>query len=208
MTHTYAPRDPSTGAYVPASERQRAFATRLVDERGGNVYDLLGHDGFLAERGFDLIADPSKFVSKHEASRVIDALMETPRRATEAQPEHRDATPGYYTAGDDFIVVVENKAGTHTYAKRLVVTTAGCRGHFDAEGALTYDDCGRTTARWEYAPGVGRTLAGLSPMSLEEAIEFGHLHGICFVCTKPLTDPASVARGIGPVCAKRFAAPA
>jgi hypothetical protein len=39
---------------------------------------------------------------------------------------------------------------------------------------------------------------------LEEAIAHGKLTGQCAVCSRQLTDPVSVARGIGPVCAERF----
>lgn len=36
-------------------------------------------------------------------------------------------------------------------------------------------------------------------------IWFGRLSGCCCICNKPLTDPKSIAAGIGPVCVKRFA---
>jgi hypothetical protein len=40
------------------------------------------------------------------------------------------------------------------------------------------------------------------PMGHAEA--FGKLTGNCCICSRELTDPMSVARGIGPVCAERF----
>lgn len=36
------------------------------------------------------------------------------------------------------------------------------------------------------------------------AIQHGKLTGSCSVCSRTLTDPESVARGIGPVCAERM----
>lgn len=36
------------------------------------------------------------------------------------------------------------------------------------------------------------------------AVEHGRLTGHCCVCNRLLTDPDSVARGIGPICAERF----
>lgn len=39
---------------------------------------------------------------------------------------------------------------------------------------------------------------------LAAAIEHGHKTGNCAICAKALTDPESVQRGIGPICARRF----
>lgn len=36
------------------------------------------------------------------------------------------------------------------------------------------------------------------------AVEYAKQHGRCAVCESPLSDPASIARSMGPVCAKRF----
>jgi len=98
------------------------------------------------------------------------------------------AEPGYYVKADGtMLVVVKSRGSDRTYAKRLVVTVG--------EG-------GRKRAAWEYAPGEAATVATVTPMTVEDAAAFGHAHGFCFKCCKPLTDPASVLRGIGPVCAK------
>src|SRR4029077_10276845 len=55
------------------TEKQRAFARKLAGERP-NWSDQI-KDGGVWERCFDLVADGSKFVSKSEASAVIDALL-------------------------------------------------------------------------------------------------------------------------------------
>jgi hypothetical protein len=34
--------------------------------------------------------------------------------------------------------------------------------------------------------------------------KYGRLSGVCALCGRPLTDPESVALGIGPVCKNRF----
>jgi len=49
-----------------------------------------------------------------------------------------------------------------------------------------------------------RNLRPEFKMTLEEAQAFGIATGICCVCASPLTDPRSVAIGIGPVCARNF----
>lgn len=109
-----------------------------------------------------------------------------PVAAAPAAPAH--AEPGYYVQGTDLVCVVLNREQTRTYAKRLVVGTRDGRKHVS----------------WEYAPGVGATLAGMRPMTVEDAAAFGHLHGFCFRCCKPLTDPTSVRQGYGPVCIKKI----
>ena len=39
---------------------------------------------------------------------------------------------------------------------------------------------------------------------LAAAKRYGHALGVCAVCGRALTDPTSIAAGIGPVCASRF----
>jgi hypothetical protein len=39
---------------------------------------------------------------------------------------------------------------------------------------------------------------------LAAAVQHGRTTGNCAVCSRPLSDPESVARGIGPICAERF----
>ena len=161
-----------------ASKKQISFIRDLVG-RVPNV-DFLPPLEMLCLN--DILAD--KPVGKGAASDLIsDLLRHVPKAAPKAMAE-----PGYYKTAQDFLVVVRNRRGDRTYAKRLVVTKENNRSH----------------AKWDYAPGLGYQVAGMTPMTLTEAAQFGHLHGICFVCCRPLTDPESVKRGIGPVCAKRF----
>lgn len=55
------------------------------------------------------------------------------------------------------------------------------------------------------APANIKELIEGIPSTLEEAIKYGRETGKCACCGRPLTDPKSVARGIGPVCANWFA---
>lgn len=96
----------------------------------------------------------------------------------------KETEPGYYVKDNQYYVVVMNKAGTRTYAKRLIPN-----GH---------------RWSWEYEAGAVRTLGHLTPLSVEEAAKWGHLHGRCIICCRPLTDPESVKNGIGPTCSKRL----
>lgn len=163
----------STDTYTGASTKQQSFVERLLNEK-----DLAGspYEGWTPNWDNATVKSTSA---------VIKYLLTLPNKQNE------EALPGYYVAADDgtMIVVVANRAGTHTYAKRLVLST-----HED----------GRKTAAWEYAPGVGRTLAGLAPLTAQEAAEFGHLHGICVRCAKTLSDPVSALVGYGQTCAKHM----
>lgn len=105
-----------------------------------------------------------------------------------APAEPQDAAEGYYTRNGEAFRVVKNKAGTHTYAKRLTVYG--------------------TRLSWDYAPGVGRDLAaeGLVPMTAAEAGALGLAHNRCINCLRPLggaTVSAQVSAliGYGETCA-------
>lgn len=119
---------------------------------------------------------------KRGASRFIEALQAQERKA--GAKAATDLEPGYYADDDTVYVVVLSKAG-RPYAKRWDV----------AEG--------QARASWVYAPGAARTIAakGLAPLTLDQAKEWGHLHGRCIRCGRQLTDPTSVEAGIGPICA-------
>lgn len=177
----------------PASDKQTALIARLAREK--DIRHLDHEDRLLIA----LADDPGEGdgIQMREASRLIDLLFACPREAADLSTM---AAPGYYvTSGEEsdgevpptVYVVVENRAKTATYAKRLEVTR---------------NEGGRNTARWEYAPGAGKNLAaeGLHPLGVKEAARLGHLHGVCVVCARGLTDPDSVMRGIGPVCAARL----
>ena len=174
----------TTTTFRPASPKQVALIERLAIEKDTPVAGRDLREARNIERMMDVLG--GKDVSVREASDVIDWMFSLPNQATE---QAAPAKPGYYVQQGQVVAVVENRAKTSTYAKVLTITT-------DVDGDFR--------ARWEYAPGLGRTLAGFEPLTVEEAARLGHLHGICVVCAKQLTDPASVERGIGPVCAKRL----
>lgn len=156
----------------PPTAKQVAFATRLLNEKA---------HGYDTAKMIDTLPD----MGKKGVSALIDLLLTKP---SVNQPKH--AGPGYYIASDDEVyVVVENRAKTNTYAKRLVASE-------------TID--GKTKVRWDYAPGAAARLAASQPLTVEDAARLGHLHGACIICCRPLTDPDSVKRGIGPVCATRI----
>lgn len=91
---------------------------------------------------------------------------------------------GMYRKGDDIYRVKLSKAG-RLYAMRF-------NPNGDTPGA-----------RFDYVGGAIYSLEASHRMSVEDVSALGLKFGICVVCGAELTDTKSVARGIGPVCAKR-----
>lgn len=72
------------------------------------------------------------------------------------------------------------------------------------KGYLFAKKLNKETGKFEGAPGAVNKIRPETKMTLEAAKEFGHLYGMCIVCSRTLTDETSIAAGIGPVCAEKF----
>lgn len=107
--------------------------------------------------------------------------MDAGRKGNEMQAERtiRVTSPGMFLAEDGAVYRVVLSQAKRLYAKRL-----NERGGF------------------EYASSAIHRLDESQRMTLEQAQAFGRRYGVCAWCGRDLTDPASIAAGIGPVCAK------
>lgn len=165
------------------TDKQADLLRRLAAERV--VIPGLSADESIA-RVDVLVA--TNAIDRRRASQMIEAALAAPKRQAQDTPLAA-ARPGYYvTDAGDFVVVVENRARTKTYAKVLLIEKRD----------------GRTHASWTYTAGMAAHVAHLTPMTVAQAIEFGHLHGICIRCLKPLTDPVSALVGYGEKCAEHM----
>lgn len=54
------------------------------------------------------------------------------------------------------------------------------------------------------ASGMAKVRTSGAKLTLEEAKAFGNRTGQCCACARTLTDPVSIANGIGPICGARF----
>lgn len=63
---------------------------------------------------------------------------------------------------------------------------------------------GKFEARREAAPDTLSLLCSIAADPMKAAIEYGRSTGECGCCGRELTDPASVAAGIGPICATKW----
>lgn len=97
----------------------------------------------------------------------------------QAERTVRVTSPGMFLAEDGAVYRVVLSQAKRLYAKRL-----NERGGF------------------EYAASAIYRLDETQRMTLEQAQAFGRRYGVCAWCGRDLTDPASIAAGIGPVCAK------
>lgn len=185
-------------AYNPraryAGKPRPSFGTRPVEVRDPNsapTEKQLSYLNSLAEQR-DIGMSLAEFTAMVGALTEADACtrgwvsdrIEEYKNCPKREVAVASAEPGYYSFEGEFFVVVTTKDGSRTYAKQLV-----------SEGR---------THKWEYAPGMGRKMASMTPLSVEEAAKFGHLHGKCLICLRPLVDPVSVTDGIGPVCKKKL----
>ncbi len=132
------------------------------------------------ERGREL---PTGELSTRDASRLIDELMAAPRVSAPAAPGAAPVgilEPGMYRAGADLFRVYPARNGGHLLAKRVL-----------------------TGGGFEYAGAATRFVAAAGRLTREEAAAWGQQYGVCCVCAAHLTDPESVAAGIGPICGNR-----
>lgn len=136
--------------------------------------------------------------SKRDASLLIHDLGFMPRRETAAVEAPAESLEGMHTLdGQVYKVQVAVHGSGRPYAKRLVLDMDNISDvNQGAEPVYS--------ARFEYAAGVIKRLSADTKMSLEAAKEFGVLYGTCCVCSRTLTNEASIAAGIGPVCAGKF----
>jgi hypothetical protein len=121
-----------------------------------------------------------------EASRLIDKLTKCPWKTAKSQVTAKVVTEivpeGFYCVGVDYYKVQTSKTSGKRYAKLWV-------GGY---------------AKWEFAPGALFKLTLADKLTEDQAAMFGKKTGHCCICSKLLTNPESVAAGIGPICSGKM----
>lgn len=162
--------------FIPASDKQVNFMWSLVAERE------FASEEFEAEIENEIIDG----VSKSRASGLIKYMLGLPRRAAVA-PSATNTEPvtetGVYEHNGEVYRVVESKSTGNLYAKKLV--NIGPKWKFT------------------YAPGAMAFLKASHRMTEAQAANFGRRTGSCVICARTLTNPDSIAYGLGPVCRTR-----
>lgn len=85
------------------------------------------------------------------------------------------------------------------YADTLYVTDRALGGEY--VGKIVN---GRFLARREAQPDTLNLLCTIASDPMKAAVEYGRSTGSCGCCGRELTDPISVANGIGPICQERW----
>lgn len=157
-----------------------------------------------AETG-QLLGTPGAWRTEHNEGQCQPVAA--PDMTRGAGGEHAARTPlvgpGVYRHAGDIYLVVESRgqkdipaADRRRYAKRLVTSAARLT---EAEQVVNYE--------WDFEGGTIQSLAAADqvPLDDEEIHAIMIRYGRC-LCGRPLRAAKSVARMIGPVCVKKFAA--
>lgn len=159
----------------PLSPRQRELITRLCNERDINVGKLI-----IERFGEGTALDALTGGRNGQASDLIGHLFSVGRGTNGTTPQRIEPAEGLYRVEDEVVRIKLSKSG-NWYAQ------------------IAQKRPGRTTIVWEYL-GKRIDMRGAVPMTDAEA---GQLLGYCVRCNAELTDPKSIARGLGPDCAKK-----
>ncbi|WP_329368829.1 DUF6011 domain-containing protein [Streptomyces sp. NBC_00669] len=162
---------------------QMTTLTRLLDE----LADATGEPAKHRDNAALFLANGD--MTFHLARLYLDRLIPAARALRTLKAAARPAPaeclePGMYARDGKVYRVVLSEAG-RLYAK------------------LWTEGDNDTPARFEFAPGAIRDLRPEHRMSADDAKAYSRRLGACCVCGKTLTDPASIERGIGPVCADK-----
>jgi hypothetical protein len=144
----------------------------------------------------EAVRNGSRVLTKREASELIDNALQEKKSAPRTPRTAPAVTEGLYATSDGQTVLIHKvvlSARGNLYAKTL--TPGGKRG------------------KWTYAPGLIASLAPSDALTAELAAEYGKtaregwdgsIRVFCACCGAELDNEESRARGIGPVCYRKY----
>jgi hypothetical protein len=170
------------GPVNPASEAQGRYITTLQKER------VLPSDWLAFDYDQDL-----PFLEKADANSKINALKAMPKKdwGTNGRfPSNWTMPAGRYAVHDDtqwrFWEVSHGKDGTRWQGYTFVVMLIGAPGAYKKVRVSKHD--------------ANAVLRYIEDNQNKAMTDYGLQSGVCGRCASPLSDPQSLARGIGPVC--------
>jgi hypothetical protein len=195
-----------------ATDKQLSFITKLLEEKEMDPARREKFDARVA-----VLMDRGEFDTR-KASEVIDFLMGLPRKQyASSQPREERPQVAYSETETDAgtkrigrLVLADGRevhAGSYgiptpgddfTNATTFFKLWIGDRGGWNIKMYVSDDT---------YKIGFPLQLSVLSQIAdgpEAAASLFGHEYGRCGICGRGLTNDESRARGIGPVCARRF----
>ncbi len=163
---------------TPASDKQVAFIKKLMAEKDVPSDQMI----FITAIGSLIVTNVDQ-LTKANASAAIDRLMSMPAKANTHVHTHTSKTvePGFYKVGDKVYKVQTSPNSGYNFAKVL-----------------------NNHGQFEYAKGALKTISAADKLTLEDAKQYGRIHGTCIICSRTLTDETSIANGIGPICEAKY----
>lgn len=167
------------GPQWPASDKQKAYVLGLQDERVLPAYWQP-----MDRAQLDLM-------ERDEVNGII-VMLKSFTYKEQKPPVTPDIEPGRYALHDGdrwhFYEVTKGKGRWegYTFTKRLI----GSPGDYQKA------NMGR--------PERERVNETIAKDAKQAMLDYGLHSGVCGKCSSPLTDPDSLARGIGPVCARKM----
>lgn len=183
-----------TKTLAPATDKQLAFARKLLADRDWSSFgeDTLNDAQIVLAGGS---------IPKIYASGLIDTLLAMPKKSgagftPEPPPASAALEEGVYCAPNgDVIKLQKGKQSGKLYAK--VMVEKGTVNRLNLKGEVVHWE-------WAYAPGLVQFITADMKLGAEAAKDFGIRFETCMWCGRRLKDATSVAKAMGPVCAKRF----
>lgn len=175
-----------SAAFVPPTPRMVAWLRELARDR------LLPELGSTVD---EREATLERWLEDREHDRYwFMTALDTWKHAPHDPGDH-GLVPGVYRRNGTIYVVKKNRTNPRLHARRLV--EIGGRRLTEADTVVRIE--------FEYDRDALLQLRREDQMTLEEARPFIIRYGRCIFCNTPLSDATSVARGVGPVCIKRYA---
>lgn len=169
----------TTTAPAPATAKQIDLIDKLLTTRATQPHDA------------EIWAKVRDRASKANAHRFIDQLLAYPVKAptAEATPERKNLTPGRYalTTGDTVTRYQIDRPENGKWAGWTFLSRVNGSHSERVRG---------TEAQ--------RIIDAIAADPLAAATLYGKTTGRCGICSRELSNPESIERGIGPVCASRI----
>lgn len=176
-----------TRRFVPPTDKMWNFVFKLAAER--DLPELGDCDQARRSTLEEWRRDDG--LDKFEAMHLIDRLKAAP--VDDASTTN--LVPGVYRRNGTIYVVKQNKTNPRLHARRLV----------EINGKRLTEADTVVQIEFEFDRDALLQLRPEDQMTLEEARPFIIRYGKCIFCNTRLEDARSVARGVGPVCLRRYA---
>lgn len=181
------------------TERQLGLLYKLAGDRIAERYGTRGEErietvGAIVEDRQPRRGDVSDWIDWFMRQPFDRAERPAPRPRDDFDPQTLEI--GVYERPSDgqVYVVKPNRAGTRRYASKVVPVSSD---RLTEEGDVV-------KVEFEYDKGAIWTLRPEMKMEAKRAEELSIRYGHCICCGHSIKVEASVARGIGPVCFKKY----